>query len=418
MKKYLNINLEKLAFILLAGYVFILPIAHTTTIREIFFFSLLFITLFHFFIKKEKTNIPLLKPWIIYLLVSVFSLFYAIDKIYSFNEIKNEIIYSLIIIWIISSWIKKEEDFKWLVKILIIGNIFLVSASLIDVIIQLIKSNELPMQTAPFKIGVGKFSSYIILIVPFIFVQAIFYLKNNLNKAFLLFFLLILNFFALYLTANRMAWFALFAQLILIIYLLNRYKVFHSTKKSIFFIFIVLLILIIVFNFITMHNRANNFISEHNNFNYERVINKIQNSLFDDPRIKIWKVAINNIKENPLGGGGFGREAFKLLNPEFTKIQPFGWHAHNMFLNKGVQMGIPGIVGFIILFIMVIKEIYHTCNKIKDNKELIIYPVAGIVMIAGVIIKNLTDDFFVRDHAWLFWLIVAGIIKAFGKIEQ
>ena len=419
MKNYLNnFNFEKVVFILLAGYILVLPIAHTTTIRAIFFFSLLILTVFYSFTKKSKLEIPFFKCWMLYLLISILSLYYAINKTYSITEIKNEIIYTLIIIWITTSWIKDKKNFLRLITVLIIGNSILVIIAIIKGLYIMIKINELFIQSAPLDIGVGKFSSYIILVIPLIFAATILYLKNNkINKTLLLCLLCFLNLVALYFTGNRIVWFAFLIELILLIYLLYYYKVFFSNKRTVFFIIFAFLAVGIVLNFIVLKNRAdNNSIYEYNTPFYKILTLKIQKSLEDDPRIKIWKVAIKNIRENPMSGGGFGREAFKLLNPDFVKTQPFSWHAHNIFLNKGVQMGIPGVIIFVILFTALIKKFFNLCNKIKnnnDNKEFIIYPIAGIVITIGVIIKNLTDDFFIRDYAWLFWIITVSIIRTF-----
>ncbi|WP_333654521.1 O-antigen ligase family protein [Dissulfurispira sp.] len=413
-----NKKLDHAAFMLLAGYIWILPVAHTTTIREFLFFSLLSVTLWAAWRKEIRLHIPMFNSWIIYTAISIFSLFYAINPIYSLREIWLEIGYSIITILIAAAWVKDEHAFSRTVRLLIIGNIFLVCSALIKGIYILLKSNNAMIATAPFDIGVGKFSSYIILVMPFIWVQALLSLKRNLRIAFLLFLLIIVNIIALYFTANRAAWQALFIQIILIVCLLSYYRVLPSLKKVFLTASLCLLIVTIVLNLITLVQKSGFAIDENNFTAYDILIGKVLKSLSDDPRLNFWQVAFKNIKEQPLSGGGFGREAFKLLNPEYAKTHAYAWHAHNMLLNKGVQMGIPGILAFCLLFVAALRKMWIICTNIKGQNDFIVYAIAGIAMIAGVIIKNFTDDLFIRDHAWLFWLITSAIISALGSQRE
>jgi len=54
-----NKKLDHAAFMLLAGYILILPVAHTTTICEFLFFSLLSITLWAAWQKEIRLHIPM-----------------------------------------------------------------------------------------------------------------------------------------------------------------------------------------------------------------------------------------------------------------------------------------------------------------------------------------------------------------------
>jgi|GEM_PF-6703113 len=60
----------------------------------------------------QKKLIPMFNSWIIYTAISIFSLFYAINPIYSLREIWLEIGYSIITILIAAAWVKDEHAFS------------------------------------------------------------------------------------------------------------------------------------------------------------------------------------------------------------------------------------------------------------------------------------------------------------------
>lgn len=399
-------------FLLFAGYLWILPIAHTTTIRELLFFSLFFTTLWAAWRKGLKLTLPLPTAWLIYGAVAGVSLFYALDPVYSLKEIKSEILYSMLTMLIAASWVRNEKALSKVVWLLIAGNVFLVCIGIIQVIHLQLSSPE-KILTAPLDIGVGKFSTYIILVIPFIIAQAIMSLKRNSFAAFSMFLLLCGNLIALHFTANRAAWQSLVIEFVLISFLLWYCRGLLFSPKILIGVGVILSLLAIFFSFFVVIQRSTNI----KNPNIS-ISGKVYRSLSDDPRLDYWSAAVKNVAARPLSGGGFGREAFKVLNEDFYKKNPHGWHAHNMFLNKGVQMGIPGIAAFCFLLGSALRKMWSIMKNGFANGASVIYAVAGIAMIAGMIIKNLTDDFFVRDTGWLFWLVTAAIVGAFRKGEQ
>jgi O-antigen ligase len=75
-----------------------------------------------------------------------------------------------------------------------------------------------------------------------------------------------------------------------------------------------------------------------------------------------------------------------------------------MFLDYGIQMGVPGILAFAFLFACVIREFLRLYRSSNLNVALI--GVAGMAIVAAVILKSATDDQFIRHNALLFWALV------------
>jgi len=67
-----------------------------------------------------------------------------------------------------------------------------------------------------------------------------------------------------------------------------------------------------------------------------------------DERWLTWVRVTGYIKENLMSGAGFGIRSFAFAFPDLASNSAF-WHGHNLFLNKAVQMGIPGLVVFLFL---------------------------------------------------------------------
>jgi len=91
-------------------------------------------------------------------------------------------------------------------------------------------------------------------------------------------------------------------------------------------------------------------------------------------------------------------------------------HAHNMFLNRALETGLPGVAGFVLLLGSVAIAFRRVARSANPGTAAI--GAAGLALVAGVVIKNLTDDFFVRQNALLFWSLVGAGLGAAAAREE
>lgn len=134
--------------------------------------------------------------------------------------------------------------------------------------------------------------------------------------------------------------------------------------------------------------------------------------LSQDRRLAIWPAVAARILEHPLVGKGFGREVMKKAYPELvSKKYPEVWHAHNLFLNYGMSMGIPGMIALLLLFLALLREFWRLSKA--DERMTAMAGICGVLLVIGVIARNLTNDFFQRDLALLFWTI-AGMLLGYA----
>lgn len=375
-------------FTLLALYLLILPVSGTTAFRNVFFFVLIIITGWLAIRRSIKLEMPIIWPWIIYAAIALISLTYAINVDYSLGEIKTEILYGFLAMVLGATWINNRNAFLGLIGILIIGNVILIIA---DVYFAYTSKNVWPvLQAAPFKIGVGKFSTYLLIVIPFI---AAYIIQPQAKRYFSWgIVLLVLNIAALYFTTTRIAFICLMGQVFVVAGLLVTSKEKQKFGKK-FYVILALLLAIIIDLII---KRGPNEIT---------LIQMIER----DSRWDLWVTALNDIRQRPFTGGGYGIHAFKLFHPEFAKTNGMLWHAHNTILNIGVQIGIPGILAFLALIGSVLYKLF---SYIRSTDRFVGYfALAGIAAWVGFILKVQTDDFFTRDLALLFWLLSGALLQ-------
>jgi O-antigen ligase len=127
----------------------------------------------------------------------------------------------------------------------------------------------------------------------------------------------------------------------------------------------------------------------------------------EDPRARPYEV----VMEQPLVGAGFGRESMKKAYPDLVPADPpmsLMWHPHNVLLNYGVAMGVPGVVVLLLLLTGFAVTYGQQLRSANEQDRLI--AAAGIILITGVVVRNMTNDLFLRDGALLFWALNGALL--------
>jgi O-antigen ligase len=130
-----------------------------------------------------------------------------------------------------------------------------------------------------------------------------------------------------------------------------------------------------------------------------------------DPRLTLWPEVVDFIKARPLTGYGFGRGLLrKPLGEEFK--DGLLWHAHNMFLDMALQIGWPGVALFVLLLLATLREGWRLARTPVPLASAC--GIALIALLAGMVVRNLTDTLLVRQNALLYWGVV-GVLLAWGS---
>jgi O-antigen ligase len=133
-------------------------------------------------------------------------------------------------------------------------------------------------------------------------------------------------------------------------------------------------------------------------------------SMDNDPRLAIWPKVAEHIEQKPWTGYGFGRGLLRGSLPGEAK-DDLAWHAHNLFLDLALQLGIPGVLLLLALIAATVREGLRL--TLDRNDAAAACGIALIAVVAGMIVRNTTDVLLVRQNALLYWGLV-GVLLAWG----
>jgi O-antigen ligase len=121
-----------------------------------------------------------------------------------------------------------------------------------------------------------------------------------------------------------------------------------------------------------------------------------------DHRLLLWPEIIEQIGEKPLTGYGFGRGLLRdPLHEEFRTLDGHLWHAHNIVLEALIQGGVPALVLLAVLLGMLVREGWRYAQSADERT--MACGIALIAVVAGMLMRNMTDTLFVRQNSLLFW---------------
>jgi len=131
-------------------------------------------------------------------------------------------------------------------------------------------------------------------------------------------------------------------------------------------------------------------------------------SIEQDHRLALWPRIVDRIEERPLTGYGFGRGLLRdSLQQEFRALDQHLWHAHNIFLEALLQLGIPGVALLAVLLGATLREGWRAGRG--PDEAAAACGIALLAVVAGMLVRNATDTLLVRQNALLFWG-VAGVL--------
>jgi O-antigen ligase len=126
----------------------------------------------------------------------------------------------------------------------------------------------------------------------------------------------------------------------------------------------------------------------------------VATSIERDPRIVLWEHVAGRIAARPWTGYGFGRMI--LAGPLTAETgNALLSHAHDVFASQWLQTGVVGMAA-LIAFLAALAARYVRFVRSCDD-SLAFVGVVGLALLAGFVAKDLTDDFLFRSNAKELW---------------
>jgi O-antigen ligase len=129
-------------------------------------------------------------------------------------------------------------------------------------------------------------------------------------------------------------------------------------------------------------------------------------------RIEAVGLAWNIIKEHPLTGIGLGRGSFHSYYPKEHSIV----HTHNIFLNTAVEIGVPGLLLLVLIFVILFSKLFRALTRESALRRKML--ITGIfISTLGFVIANLFDCTHYGWPSMVFWLL-AGLGMGLATHEK
>jgi O-antigen ligase len=376
----------------------ILPYPHTVALRlSCVATSFLAALLIWRKVRPAVPPVPCGKAIGVWALISCASLVYAVDPSNSWREIQNETVYTILVFW---SFYVLGHSGRFLPH-LMAGLALGASGIALWAVFLFVKAGSL--HELNLVIGAAGLVTYIVTVAPVVLLAWL-WPSKFIHSASLVVLLLLVA--AAVACQQRIAWPILSLQAVAAaIYAGFRWRA--RISLSIYG----LIVAFILAAGTILYYQADR--ARHNDAGIERIVG-------DQRLLRIWGPVAEKIAGSPLVGAGFGRHAMRKAYPDLIpEDNPMLWHAHNVILNYGLALGVPGMVAIVLLFLCLGQK--HGGLLFLRDDRLNIIGLVGLLVVTGVLLRNQVNDMFVRDNALLFWALngmllgIASSIRSAGE---
>lgn len=372
-----------LAWIAPGALLFILPFAHTAPAR----LGLLIATVLLALANLRHRRVPALPcrfPLLAWAAFALASLAWSIDAYYSTRELRNEVLYPLCAFAGFFSLTTGLDRWRCWGRVIVAGGLVVSLYALLA-----FSHNG---EWAPEWAGdANAYSTYVVLLMPMLLLAAT-RVGSEIAPGWQVGATLVLALVCGHLTLNRMMWPTLALMLLVFLALYLRKAKATARIRSLGIIVFIGVCAAFGSMYLVAHQSKGGTASA--------VSTELLIDLQQDPRPQIWAYAAKRIAERPFTGYGYGRGILRLdFRAHFG--DPLYWHAHNLFLNAALEMGLGGLLALLWLFASLTRE----CWRLYRDQPLPAAMVGafGITLIVGGLLKSLTDDVLIRENSLLFW---------------
>lgn len=253
-------------------------------------------------------------------------------------------------------------------------------------------------------------SGYLALIFPIAFSFFLIESKKR-NKIFYETILLII-YTGIIVCHTRAIWIALFFSLLLFVYLLSHFKInniLKDNKKWLIILFSLFLLITLIYSTDNPLNRSSITATERAVSAFDMQGSSLRT------RLLIWNSTIDMIKDRPLLGSGLGTFPLHYLdyqadflqnNPDYMQFLGKAAEAHNEYLQIWAEMGIIGLLLFLLIIMIFYRTNLNSIKKLKtiEGKIIIIGLISGVTV--TLVHSIFSFPFHVPAVGAAFWFLI------------
>jgi O-antigen ligase len=372
----------------------ILPVTHTIALRLLLLALTLGIAL-RAWMREPHPPVPARRALTIWSAIAVASLAWSVDREYSSGEAINEIGYAMAAYFSFFTLGRTEHDIRRLMIGLFVG-VGLVSAF---AIVNFLRVGDWLVGES---IGIGDRNAFstTVSLASVAFMLVLTHRRLAPGPPLLAWLVLASGLVAASLTLNRTMWPALGAAAIVYLLTYNANRL-HSPRNRVVAALLVVLIAAI--------STSQFFLTTKVRRSEQSASQGVLATVINDERIPIWKYALQRAADRPLTGFGYGRG---ILRKDFrAKIGiDLGWHAHNVFLNHAISVGLPGLAAYCLVLLALCSAFLHLGRQQDPLARSL--GAFGLALLTCMFVRNLADDTIVRENALLFWSLTGMALGA------
>jgi putative inorganic carbon (HCO3(-)) transporter len=137
-------------------------------------------------------------------------------------------------------------------------------------------------------------------------------------------------------------------------------------------------------------------------------------------RLEIWQTSLTAIADFPFTGIGIGTftTVIPLLYPLSFPIESYP-HAHNLFLQVALDLGLPGLIAYLALLINLVTMLSVTLYRAPRHTMIHTLAIGAAGSLAGMLIHGLLDAVtWGTKLSFLPWLLFALITQLFLQVQE
>ncbi|MFZ5587762.1 MAG: O-antigen ligase family protein [Thermodesulfobacteriota bacterium] len=382
----------RLGRLFLLVLIFIMPMEAITAAREVGLVGAALFLALNLLLDPERRlrATPLWLPILAYAAIAALSLVWAMDFRYTLKELRAEVLKGVVMYYAAAHFVHHERHLTQAWQALLAGAAVMGLAAL--VLFATYGGNPLEpfVRAGSLHSGYGSFGTYLVQVWPYLLLFGLAQEGARWRWAWLG--LVLLAALSGYLTFSRAVWLAMVVQLGLCVLVTTH----HRLRSSVIVAAACLLILVGLF-FSPGSSHGERW---HKLWEQPEEVGGTAGDL-----VAVWRFSFDKIGEDPWRGIGLGRHSFSKAFPEFRQThQPLLWHAHNMFVDLALQLGLPGLAAILAVMIVLAASLWPRSPPGRGDVAGL-WMAATAVMVMGFCLRNLFDDFFVDDTGLFFWLL-------------